>query len=127
MSRLLLLLLSGFLFFGMSACGSVSGTNGSLSMSELAVKTVSSKTSVTGTATFSPPAGKVANGTQVDVTIYVPNGNPTSITTPFTLGPDGNANFSFDVDHQAAAVNVTVTATTGGLSVTKTATIPANP
>ena len=116
----------------LQGCGSGSGagssTNGTLALSDLTVAAQSSGTySVSGTATYTPPAGKAPNGAQINVSISVPNGKPSSQSNTFTLGTDGIATFSYIVTQGTVAADVAVTATISDLSATKRGTIPAAP
>ena len=108
-------------------------TSGTLTMADLTIEDMGSGISkITSTATYSPSDGKSPLGVEITFnysaigsTTRVPTLVNSSITSK--LGSSGTADFLLTVDQVGEDQLLQVTASFGGLSVTKIDTIPALP
>lgn len=126
-----LLLLSVLLTVCLFGCGSGEGTSGTLTMSEItAAELTVGRYNVSATVTYVPEGGKSPVGAVINFTaVYsTTTGVSSSIPSSYTLGTSGIATYANDSVFQGnEPTNLRLTASFGGLSQTKTVTIPALP
>jgi hypothetical protein len=125
MKRLILLFaaMSLFLFGCGSGNGAGSSTNGSLTLSDLAVTIQPGGTFlVTGTATYLPPIDKVPNGAQINISANLVT---KTFSNTATLDSTGVVQISYSAPQPSSPGVVMVDASIGDLKVHKEATIAA--
>jgi hypothetical protein len=126
MKKLLLCVVMSLWMFG---CGSDSGTSGTLIMSEITSTDLTGGTfKVDAIATYSPDAGKVATGADINFTAaYTTPSNVTPVTrtTKYTLSETGIATYTDVVVQGNEPTFLRLTAYIGGLSQTRIVSIPA--
>ena len=124
-----LFLLCAVLSFGVFGCGSGNDTSGTLTMSDITSTDLTGGTyKVDATATFAPNAGKDPTGSEIDFTaIYTTpsNATPVTRTSKYKLSKTGIATYTDMVVQGNEPVYLRLTASIGGLSQVKIASIPA--
>jgi len=100
----------------LQSCGNGNNTNGTLTISTpTVVGPTGGLYTISETITYTPPAGTVPNGVEVDVTINNPNNTPSATTQKQTLNSSGAFTITDTALQGADSVVYSVSATTGGL------------
>jgi len=109
-----------------SCGGGSSDTNGVLSLDVSRADQTGGKFNVVALATYSPPSGKVANGLDITLTanIHTFNGTPVVQVDKLSANTSGTVTKSYNINQVTGPIYVDVTASTGGLVITKSTTVP---
>ena len=114
--RLATLILMSLATMILQSCGNGNNTNGTLTISTpTVVGPTGGLYTISETITYTPPAGTVPNGVEVDVTINNPNNTPSATTQKQTLNSSGAFTITDTALQGADSVVYSVSATTGGL------------
>lgn len=106
--------------------GGASNTNGTLALTVTPNDQTGGRFNVVALATYTPPAGKIATGIDITITtsIHTLNGTPVIQTDKLSADPTGTVNKSYTINQTTGPLYVDVSASTGGLPITKSVTIP---
>lgn len=123
------ILMGIMLCMGMFGCGGETELSGTLAMTDITVTDLSGGTyKVESTATYTPVAGKVATGAEINfAAAYSTRSNSTPVTrsSKFVLSGTGVATYTDMVEQGNDPIYLRLTASIGGLSQTKIISIPA--
>ncbi|GEM_PF-5658849 len=116
------------LVFSLSGCGNDVGSSGDLTLDDISVKDMSGGVyELTTKAVYIPENGASPIGSKIRFTaVYTTtDGASTTRSQQFELPTSGIANFTDTVIQGSEPVFLKLTATIGGLSVTRNASVPA--
>lgn len=128
MARIIIINCLVFVLLLCAGCGGSGSadTNGTLSLAVATTDQTGGLYNVAAIATYTPPAGKVANGLGISMSAIIHTLNSTLANPSDKLYADssGIVTRTYNITQTNGPIYVDITASTGGLAVSKSVTIP---